>query len=77
MFDLAGYPRLLKALSYWYRIQASMLRRNPGVQKAASHRARFYEDAWREAANSLGASEQSLGREIWEIRRGQDRKSVV
>ena len=69
MFDLSGYPRLLKALSYWYRIQASMLRRNPGTLKATNHRARFYEDAWREAAHSLDANVQSLGRGICEIRR--------
>src|SRR4051812_38695975 len=56
---------------YFLALARGFLRhRNPRRRAAGGHRRAFNEQAWREAAASLGASWRPLGSGIFEISRG-------
>lgn len=52
-------------------------RRNAPALRAKAHRAEFYDRAWREAAEALGAEARVVGREILEITLGERRTRVL
>lgn len=71
MSTLVFRPTLLQLLSCGRRAQAAVRRRNRAVQEIQRHRSRFYEQAWRAAAQELGAQVDCLGEDILEIRLGE------
>ncbi len=50
--------------------------RRSDTRLALEHRSRFYAELWHDAASQLGASVESLGNEVLEIRLGQERTRV-
>jgi hypothetical protein len=63
---------------YFLALARGFLRhRNPRRRRAGGHRRAFYERAWREAAEGLGASWNSLGSGIGEVTLGGARTRVL
>lgn len=79
MIDLTRHPqrlRLLRALDFWDRLRAYARRRNRGWQTADRNLAQFYSRVWHEAAAATGATIESLGGSVFEMRRGERRTRV-
>ena len=70
MIDLTRHVRLLKALHYLRKLRAVLARSNRAGQEALRCWEAFYEQMWRDAAAQVGASLESLGYGVFEIRRG-------
>jgi D-alanine-D-alanine ligase-like ATP-grasp enzyme len=77
MLDLTRHPRLVKMLSWWDRIKASLNGRHAKGQAAEKNLGAFYARIWREAALAVGATIESLGHDVFEIRRGEARTRVL
>jgi cyanophycin synthetase len=77
MIDLTRHPRTLKFLSLVYLARRQLARRLNGAGAALEHRAAFYESAWRDAAEWLGARVEHLGDDILELTRGDARVRVA
>ena len=77
MAGLATHPLTLRAL-YTAAMGNAFLRwRNPRRRAADKHRVAFYDNAWREAAEELGATFEPLGSGISEIALGEMRTRVI
>ena len=63
-------PSFLQIYAYALRAKGMMGKTREEAREAKSHRAKFYEDVWREAAGELGATVEMLSNGILEIRRG-------
>jgi cyanophycin synthetase len=65
------HPGMLKLLSVAMRARDWYRGERPDSRCADEHRSRFYAEAWRDAAASLGASVEPLEKDVLEIRLGR------
>jgi len=77
MLDLTRHPRLLKMLSWFDRIKGFLNGRHAKGRTAEKNLGAFYARIWREAATHLGASIESLGHDVFEIRLGEVHTRVL
>ena len=77
MAALATHPLTLRALYTAAMGNAYLRYRNPRRRKADGHRVAFYDRAWREAAEELGATFEPLGAGVSEIALGEVRTRVI
>ena len=76
MYSLICRPSVVKLLYVGYRIREAYRVRRTDTRLALEHRSRFYNELWHEAASQLGATVESLGNEILEIRLGRESTRV-
>jgi cyanophycin synthetase len=71
MKSVLCHPGVAKIFYVGYRLKEAFRVRRSQTHVALEHRSRFYEELWRHAASQLGASVETLGNEILEIRLGR------
>jgi cyanophycin synthetase len=76
MFDPLRHPRLLRVVAFFDRVRAFLHRRRRRGRQAEQNLAAFYEKAWQDAADHVGARALALGHGILEIRLGEARTRV-